>query len=75
MRSNPAAAWDKSAHAQAHMRAAQAARKLAVLALQHTSKRTAKKDRHTCQKARAWRCKGTFAVPANQVKLSKIDWI
>lgn len=39
------------------------------------SKRTAKKDKHSCHKARAWRCKGTFAVSAKQVKLSKIDWI
>ena len=40
-----------------------------------TSKRQAKKDNHSCHKARAWRCKGTFAVSSSQVKLSKIDWI
>jgi len=39
------------------------------------SKRQAKKDKSSCHKARAWRCKGTFAVSAAQVKLSKIDWI
>jgi len=39
------------------------------------SKRQAKHDKQSCHKARAWRCKGTFAVPAAQVKLSKIDWI
>jgi len=39
------------------------------------SKRNAKKDKASCHKARAWRCKGTFAVSAKQVKLSKIDWI
>lgn len=40
-----------------------------------TSKRAAKKDKNACHKARAWRCKGTFAVPSSQVKLSRIDWI
>jgi hypothetical protein len=39
------------------------------------SKRQAKHDKNSCHKARAWRCKGTFAVPASQVKLSRIDWI
>ena len=40
-----------------------------------TSKRAAKKDKNSCHKARAWRMKGTFAVPSSQVKLSRIDWI
>jgi hypothetical protein len=75
MRSNPTAAWDKSAQAQAHYLSAQATRKLNKLAIAHVSKRQAKHDKHSCHKARAWRCKGTFAVSAKQVKLSKIDWI
>ena len=40
-----------------------------------TSKRAAKKDKNSLHKARAWRCKGTFAVSSYLVKLSKIDWI
>jgi hypothetical protein len=75
MRSNPTAAFDKSSQAQFHLKSAQAAQRLAVIALKHVSKRQAKKDNHSCHKARAWRCKGTFAVSAKQVKLSKIDWI
>jgi hypothetical protein len=75
MRSNPTAAWDKSAQAQTHLQASQAAQRLAVIALKYVSKRQAKKDNHSCHKARAWRCKGTFAVSSSQVKLSKIDWI
>jgi hypothetical protein len=75
MRSNPTAAFDKSSQAQFHLLSAQASRKLNKLAIKHTSKRNAKKDNHSCHKARAWRCKGTFAVSAKQVKLSKIDWI
>ncbi len=39
------------------------------------SKRNAKHDKQSCHKARAWRCKGTFEVPASRVKLSRIDWI
>jgi len=75
MRSNPTAAFDKSQASQTHLRATQAAQRLALIALKHTSKRQAKKDKHSCHKARAWRCKGTFAVPSSQVKLSRIDWI
>jgi hypothetical protein len=75
MRSNPSAAWDKSSQAQFHLQASQATKQLAKLAIKHTSKRAAKRDNHSCHKARAWRCKGTFAVSAKQVKLSRIDWI
>jgi len=75
MRSNPTAAWDKSVQAQTHYLSAQAAQRLAVIALRHVSKRQAKHDKQSCHKARAWRCKGTFAVSSKQVKLSKIDWI
>ena len=75
MRSNPTAAFDKSSQAQTHLKASQAAQRLALIALRYTSKRSAKKDKNSCHKARAWRCKGTFAVSAAQVKLSKIDWI
>jgi hypothetical protein len=75
MRSNPTAAWDKSSSAQTHYLSAQATKQLAKLAIKHTSKRNAKKDNHSCHKARAWRCKVTFAVSAKQVKLSRIDWI
>jgi hypothetical protein len=75
MRSNPTAAFDKSSQAQFHLSAANAQKQLNKLALKHTSKRNAKKDNHSCHKARAWRCKGTFAVSAAQVKLSRIDWI
>jgi hypothetical protein len=75
MRSNPTAAFDKSSQAQTHLKASQAAQRLALIALRYTSKRNAKKDNHSCHKARAWRCKGTFAVPSAQVKLSRIDWI
>jgi hypothetical protein len=75
MRSNPTAAWDKSSSAQIHLQASQATHKLNKLAIKHTSKRAAKRDNHSCHKARAWRCKGTFAVSSSQVKLSKIDWI
>jgi hypothetical protein len=75
MRSNPTAAWDKSAQAQTHYLSAQAAQRLAVIALRYTSKRQAKHDKSSCHKARAWRCKGTFAVSSSQVKLSRIDWI
>ena len=75
MRSNPTAAWDKSAQAQTHLKAAQATSKLNKLAIKHTSKRAAKHDKNSCHKARAWRMKGTFAVPSSQVKLSRINWI
>jgi hypothetical protein len=75
MRSNPTAAFDKSSQAQFHLLASQATSKLNKLAIHYTSKRNAKKDNHSCHKARAWRCKGTFAVSAKQVKLSRIDWI
>jgi hypothetical protein len=75
MRSNPTAAWDKSAQAQTHLRASQATKQLAKLAIHYTSKRQAKHDNHSCHKARAWRMKGTFAVSSYLVKLSKIDWI
>jgi hypothetical protein len=75
MRSNPTAAWDKSSQAQTHLKASQATSKLNKLAIHYTSKRQAKHDKQSCHKARAWRCKGTFAVPASQVKLSRIDWI
>ena len=75
MRSNPTAAWDKSPQAQFHYLSAQAAQRLAVIALRHVSKRQAKHDKNSCHKARAWRCKGTFAVSSSQVKLSRIDWI
>jgi len=75
MRSNPTAAFDKSQASQTHLQASQAARQLSKLAMKHTSKRQAKHDKSSCHKARAWRCKGTFAVSAAQVKLSKIDWI
>ena len=75
MRSNPTAAWDKSAQAQAHYLSAQATHKLNKLAIHYTSKRAAKHDKNSCHKARAWRCKGTFAVSSFLVKKSKIDWI
>ena len=75
MRSNPTAAFDKSLQAQTHLKASQATKQLAKLAIKYTSKRAAKHDKNSLQKARAWRCKGTFAVPSSQVKLSKIDWI
>jgi hypothetical protein len=75
MRSNPTAAFDKSQASQTHLNAVNAQKRLAVIALRHTSKRQAKHDKNSCHKARAWRCKGTFAVPASQVKLSRIDWI
>jgi hypothetical protein len=75
MRSNPTAAFDKSSQAQFHLLASQATSKLNKLAIKYTSKRNAKRDNHSCHKARAWRCKGTFAVSSSQVKLSKIDWI
>lgn len=75
MRSNPTAAFDKSQASQTHLKASQATSKLNKLAIKYTSKRQAKKDNHSCHKARAWRCKGTFAVSSKQVKLSRIDWI
>jgi hypothetical protein len=75
MRSNPTAAFDKSSQAQTHLRATQATKQLAKLAIHYTSKRQAKHGKNLCHKARAWRMKGTFAVSASQVKLSKIDWI
>lgn len=75
MRSNPTAAFDKSVQAQTHLKASQAKKQLAKLAIKHTSKRAAKHDKNSLQKARAWRCKGTFAVSSYLVKLSKIDWI
>jgi len=75
MRSNPTAAFDKSLQAQTHLRATQATKQLAKLAIKYTSKRAAKKDNHSCHKARAWRMKGTFAVSSSLVKLSRIDWI
>ena len=62
--------------ARADFAASQLTRKLAAeQRFTGVSKRQAKKDKHSCHKARAWRCKGTFAVSAKQVKLSKIDWI
>ena len=75
MRSNPTAAFDKSVQAQIHLKASQASNKLSKLAIHYTSKRAAKKDNHSCHKARAWRMKGTFAVSSSLVKLSRIDWI
>jgi hypothetical protein len=75
MRSNPTAAFDKSVQAQTHLRASNAQKQLNKLAIKYTSKRQAKKDNHSCHKARAWRCKGTFAVSSYLVKLSRIDWI
>jgi len=75
MRSNPTAAFDKSVQAQTHLKASQASNKLNKLAIKYTSKRQAKKDNHSCHKARAWRMKGTFAVSSSLVKLSRIDWI
>ena len=75
MRSNPTAAWDKSPQAQTHLKASQATKQLAKLAIKYTSKRAAKHDKNSCHKARAWRMKGTFAVSSSQVKLSRIDWI
>jgi hypothetical protein len=75
MRSNPTAAFDKSLQAQTHIKASQAAQRLAMIALRHVSKRQAKHDKNSCHKARAWRCKGTFAVSSSRVRLSKIDWI
>jgi hypothetical protein len=75
MRSNPTAAFDKSLQAQTHLRASNAQKQLNKLAIHYTSKRQAKKDNHSCHKARAWRCKGTFAVSSSLVKLSRIDWI
>jgi len=75
MRSNPTAAFDKSQASQTHLKASQASNKLNKLAIKYTSKRQAKHDKNSCHKARAWRCKGTFAVSSYLVKLSKIDWI
>jgi hypothetical protein len=39
------------------------------------SKSDSKADRNAIRKARAWRMHGTFAVPAQRVRLSQIDWI
>jgi hypothetical protein len=75
MRSNPTAAWDKSAQAQAHFKAQQATKRANAHKPLMPSKRTAKHDKQSCHKARAWRCRGDFSVSAKQVKLSKIDWI
>ena len=62
--------------ARIEFHASQLTRKLALQQrYTGTSKRAAKKDKPSLHKARAWRCKGTFAVSSYLVKLSKIDWI
>lgn len=73
MRSNPSAAWDKSQSNTKHFRDAIAAARLPRF--DGTSKSAAKTDNKSCHKARAWRCKGTFAVNRSQVRASKIEWI
>ena len=62
--------------ARIEFHASQLTRKLSVeQRFTGTSKRAAKHDKNSLQKARAWRMKGTFAVSSSQVKLSRIDWI
>ena len=76
MRSNPTAAFDKSVQAQTHLKASQATKQLAKLAIKHTSKRAAKKDKNSCHKARAWHCKPLHInTILRSTKASKIDWI
>ena len=38
------------------------------------SKRAAKRDSLSADKARSWRMRGNFTVPASRTKLSPISW-
>ena len=76
MRSNPTAAWDKSPQAQTHLKASQATKQLAKLAIKYTSKRAAKKDKNSLHKAKAWHCAPLHInTILRSTKVSKIDWI
>lgn len=76
MRSNPSAAWDKSAQAQTHLRASIAHKTLGKLAIKHTSKRQAKQDKQSLHKARAWRCSPPHInTILRATKQSRITWI
>jgi len=76
MRSNPTAAWDKSAQAQFHLHASQATRKLNKLAIAHVSKRQAKHDKASLQKAKAWHCSPPHInTILRATKQSRITWI
>jgi hypothetical protein len=76
MRSNPTAAFDKSSQAQFHLLASQATSKLNKLAIKHTSKRNAKKDKQSVHKAKAWLChKPSVSRIVRATEKSKIDWI
>jgi len=76
MRSNPTAAFDKSLQAQTHLRATQATKQLAKLAIKYTSKRQAKKDKQSLHNAKAWHCKPLHInTILRSTKVSKIDWI
>jgi hypothetical protein len=76
MRSNPTAAFDKSSQAQFHVNAAQAAKRLAVIALRPTSKRQAKKDKASIHKAKAWHCQPLHInTILRATKQSRITWI
>jgi hypothetical protein len=76
MRSNPTAAFDKSSQAQFHVNAAQAVKRLAMIALRHTSKRQAKQDKQSLHKARAWHCSlPHINTILRATKQSRITWI
>ena len=76
MRSNPTAAWDKSAQAQTHLRASIAHKTLGKLAIKHTSKRQAKQDKQSLHKARAWHCSlPHINTILRATKQSRITWI
>jgi len=76
MRSNPTAAFDKSLQAQTHLRATQATKQLAKLAIKYTSKRQAKKDKQSLHKAKAWHCKPLHInTILRATKQSSITWI
>ena len=76
MRSNPTAAFDKSVQAQTHLKASQATKQLAKLAIKYTSKRAAKHDKNSLHKAKAWHCAPLHInTILRSTKVSKIDWI
>jgi len=76
MRSNPTAAFDKSQASQTHLNAVNAQKRLAMIALRHTSKRQAKKDKASLHKAKAWHCEPLHInTILRATKQSRITWI
>jgi hypothetical protein len=76
MRSNPTAAWDKSAQAQAHFKAQQATKRANAHKPFMPSKRTAKHDKASLHKAKAWHyAPVALSTILRTTKASRITWI